>query len=196
MSGESCPWPSTRSGSALTPSYIQYTFRSSCGSIMCWGAIWYGGKSKLVWFDTSESTSKRKGVNAAIYRTQVTEKELFDCWKRVKAQWRGYGLPWVVEDNAVVHTAKATRGKAEQLGMRFLPHPPCSPCLNPIENLWSNLKRRLARLNPRPTTQEALFAAASELWDAYDQGEIDRLIMSMPHRMKATISANGGHIKY
>lgn len=147
-------------------------------------------------FDTSESTSKRGGVNAFIYMTQITETELLRCWKKVKTQWRGYGLPWVVEDNAVVHTAKATRGRAEELGMRFLAHPPCSPCLNPIENLWSKLKYRLSRLNPRPTTSQGLFEAAQREWKAIDQAYIDRLVLSMPNRMKAVISAQGGYIKY
>lgn len=163
---------------------------------MVWGAIWHGGRSKLIWFDTSESTSKRKGVNAFIYRTQITEKELLRCWQLVRRNWRGYSTPWIVEDNAKVHTAKATRGKAEELGMRFLAHPPSSPCLNPIEHVWNLLKRRLAAVNPRPTTQEGLFAAAEEIWASIPQEKIDRLINSMPDRIEACISANGGYIDY
>lgn len=147
-------------------------------------------------FDTSASTSARKGINAEIYRTQITEKELLRCWRLVRTLWRGYGLPWVIEDNAKVHTARATRGKAEELGMRFLGHPPCSPCLNPIEHVWNILKRRLAQLVPRPTTQEALFAAAQEIWASIEQRKIDRLIDSMNGRIEACISADGGYINY
>lgn len=80
--------------------------------------------------------------------------------------------------------------------MHFLTHPACSPCLNPIEHIWNLLKRRLAALRPRPTTQDALFEAAMALWDDMDQGMIDRLIMSMPARIEATIKAEGGYIPY
>lgn len=75
---------------------------------MIWGAVWYGGRSPFIRFDASESTTKRKGkwqspmsfltipgVNAEIYRTQITEGPLINSFKRVKAIWRDYGLPWV-----------------------------------------------------------------------------------------------------
>ena len=39
---------------------------------MLWGAVWHGGRSELVLFDTSQSTGKRGGVTAAIYRNQIT----------------------------------------------------------------------------------------------------------------------------
>lgn len=136
------------------------------------------------------------GITAAIYRSQITEGPLLDAWKRVKTVWRGYGCPWVVEDNAPIHKAKVARGRAEELGMRFMDHPPSSPCLNPIEHVWMLLKRRLAALCPRPTTQEALFDAAVALWDEMDQGMIDRLIMSMPDRIQAVVEAEGGYINY
>lgn len=176
---------------------------------MVWGAVWYGGRTPLTRFDTSQSTGKRKGeqwqspvcadvagVTAAIYCDQITEGPLLDAWKRVKRVWRGYGRPWVVEDNAPIHKAQRARGKAEQLGMRFLEHPPSSPCLNPIEHVWMLLKRRLASLRPRPTTQDALFEAAVAIWAEIDQEVIDRLIMSMPDRIKAVVDAEGGYIPY
>lgn len=128
--------------------------------------------------------------------TQITEKHLLDAWKRVKTVWRGYGLPWVVEDNAPIHTCKPTQARAEALGLRFLPHPPSSPCLNPIEHIWTVLKRRLASLVPRPTTKEALFAAAEQMWQEIPQEMIDRLIMSMPTRLEAVLAAQGGYIPY
>lgn len=118
----------------LDEQYIQYTFRSGIPCLMVWGAVWLGGRSPLVRFDTSASSGRRKGITAAIYRSQITEGPLLHCWRRVKSLWRGYGLPWVMEDNAPIHKAQAARGRGEELGMRYLPHPPSSPCLNPIEH--------------------------------------------------------------
>lgn len=176
---------------------------------MVWGAIWYGGGSPIIQFDISESIGKRQGkgrlhgiiltftgVTSDIYRAQITEGPLLDSWKRVKSVWPGYGLPCVVEDNAPIYKAKKTRGRAIQLGMRFLAHPPSSPCLNPIEHVWNCLKRKLAALQPRPTSQTALFEEAVKIWEEIPQELIDRLIMSMPDRIDAVVEAEGGYIPY
>lgn len=181
----------------LDEKYIQYAYRSGTPCVMCWGCVWVGGRSPLVRFDTSSSPGPRKGVTAAIYFDQITQGPLFDVWKKVMRNWRGYGRPQIVEDNAPVHVAKAARSRAiEELGMSFLPHPPSSPCLNPIENVWNILKRRLAALRPRPTSQDAIFEAAQRIWDEIPQADIDRLIMGMPRRLEAVIAAEGGYIKY
>lgn len=80
--------------------------------------------------------------------------------------------------------------------MRFLDHPPSSPCLNPIEHVRNLLKRKLAALNPRPTSQEALFEEAVRIWNEIPQELIDRLIVSMPERIEAAHKAEGGYIPY
>lgn len=180
----------------LEEKYIQYAFRSGLPCLMVWGAIWLGGRSPLVRFDTSQSTGKRKGVTAAIYRTQITEGPLLVEWKRMSARWRGYGRPWVLEDNAPIHKCKKTRQKGEALGMRFLDHPASSPCLNPIENVWTILKRKLAALRPRPTSHDALFEAAQKIWMEIPQATLDRLVMSMPDRLQKVVDAKGGYIDY
>lgn len=183
-------------GQAMNPRFIQYTFRSGVPGIMVCGAIWHGGKSKLVAFDTSESTGKRKGVTSAIYLAQITKIHLLDIWRRVRRLWLGYGTPWIVEDNAPIHRALKTRGAAEEMGMRFLPHPPCSPCLNPIEHVWNYLKRKLDEYRPAPSNSEEMFEVASKLWDDIPQSYIDRLIDSMVDRIEAVIKVDGGYIPY
>lgn len=81
--------------------------------------------------------------------------------------------------------------------MRNLAHPPCSACLNPLENLWGKLKYGLPRLNPRPTTSQGALWSGSARVDGTGSGPyIDRLVLSMSNRMKAVLSAQGGHIKY
>ena len=49
-----------------------------------------------------------------------------------------------VLDNATIHRAKLTRGRAEELGIFPVFLPPYSPDLNPIEFGWKDLKRELA----------------------------------------------------
>jgi hypothetical protein len=78
---------------------------------MVWGGIWHGERRKLVPCHTS-STGRKRGVTTAIYAEQTTRVHLKAGWQRLKAIWGGYGLPWIIEDNARAHTAK----KARQVG--------------------------------------------------------------------------------
>ena len=74
--------------------------------------------------------------------------------------------------------------------------PPKSPDLNPIENLWSQLKRKMSKRVTNDTTLDDLAVLLVEEWNGLDQNFIRRLIESMRRRCQATIDANGGHTKY
>ena len=78
---------------------------SSRETIMLWGAVWYGGRSQLVLFDTSASTGKRGGVTTAIYCDQITSGPLRKAHVQLRDVWRGYGRPRILEDNAPIHTS-------------------------------------------------------------------------------------------
>ena len=160
---------------------------------MVWGAVYIGGRSDLVLFDTTESTGKRGGVTAPIYRTQITDKSLRD---HVTAMNMVHDHVWVLEDNAPVHTALGTRSRGLELGFNFINHPSSSPDLNPIENVWAMLKYRLRTLPKRPTTKEALFIKCQEIWKSIDQKKIDNCILSMPRRLELARKARGGPIPY
>ena len=69
---------------------------------------------------------------------------------------------WVVEDGSMVHrTAPCTRVK-EVLEITPLPHPPNSPNLNPIENMWLDLKQRVSMMVPTTTNEEMDLQTGSE----------------------------------
>jgi transposase len=53
----------------------------------------------------------------------------------------------VVLDNAKIHKTLLVRELIEKAGCRLLYLPPYSPDFNPIEKLWSALKRNLRSLN-------------------------------------------------
>ena len=90
-----------------------------------------------------------------------------------------------------------------ELGIQVMAWPPYSPDLNPIENLWSIMKREIYKNHPElehaPDTQEtlmALVAAAQESWHNIDQEILSRLALTMPHRVAAVIEAEGWYTKY
>ena len=81
--------------------------------------------------------------------------------------------------------------------------PPYSPDLNPIKNLWALIKAEIYRLHPELefvddtiATLEALIVAAKEAWHAIDQSILYNLSITMPHRVKAVIDAEGWYTKY
>ena len=87
--------------------------------------------------------------------------------------------------------------------VKLFPHPPYSPDINPIENVWSLLKDRLIKRfkgnYPKGTTSievEAFKRAIKEEWALIPQQAIDNCILSILKRWQAVIDAKGYPTKY
>ena len=74
--------------------------------------------------------------------------------------------------------------------------PAQSPDLNPIEHLWSELKRRLSGYPEAPKGMTELWERVEVEWEAIDKSVCQKLISSMPGRVKAVLKAKGGYTKY
>jgi len=99
--------------------------------------------------------------------------------------------PWYfLQDNDPKHTSLKIKTHLHNKGVTCLELPPYSPDLNPIENLWKDLKRRIEKRNARNV--EELKQFVSEEWLATDPTFLVNLSHSMPDRLTAVI-ANGGH---
>lgn len=73
--------------------------------------------------------------------------------------------------------------------------PAQSPDLNPIENLWVYLKKKVAKR--QPTNMTALKAAILEEWQNIPAHyDFKKLVSSMKKRLQCVADAKGGHTKY
>uniref|UniRef100_A0A8C2FU98 Tc1-like transposase DDE domain-containing protein n=1 Tax=Cyprinus carpio TaxID=7962 RepID=A0A8C2FU98_CYPCA len=97
-------------------------------------------------------------------------------------------------DLAPAHSAKTTGKWFTDHGITVLNWPANSPDLNPIENLWDIVKRKLR--DARPNTLDELKAAIEASWASITPQQCHRLIASMPRRIEAVIFAKGFLTKY
>ncbi|KAK3567366.1 hypothetical protein QTP86_019903 [Hemibagrus guttatus] len=98
------------------------------------------------------------------------------------------------QDLAPAHTAKSTKSWLNDHGVGVLDWPANSPDLNPIENLWGIVKRKMR--NKRPKNADELKATVTETWASIPPQQCHKLITSMPRPIEAVIKAKGAPIKY
>ncbi|KAL0978515.1 hypothetical protein UPYG_G00171540 [Umbra pygmaea] len=98
-------------------------------------------------------------------------------------------------DGAPCHKAKViTKWLGEQNINILGPWPGNSPDLNPIENLWSILKRQVDE--QKPTHSDKLQALIMQEWAAITQDVAQKLIDSIPGRIAEVLKKKGQHCKY
>lgn len=95
------------------------------------------------------------------------------------------------QDNAPCHVSKTTKRWFARHNIDTMEWPPQSPDLNPIEHLWTDLKRRVYAKIPFANTTE-LQRAAEESWAEIPKGTLLNLIRSMPERVREVIDNHGG----
>jgi len=99
-----------------------------------------------------------------------------------------------LQDNAAYHASTVSTTWFHNQGIDVLPFPPHSPDLNPIENLWADLKRRIDAHNAR-TIADLKVIIISE-WAATTDDFCARLAHSMPQRLQVVIEASGHRTRY
>ena len=104
------------------------------------------------------------------------------------------GQWWLLMDNDPKHKSNKVNAWLHNNGISCIDFPPYSPDLNPIENLWNDVARRVEKR--QASTMEQLQDVVAEEWAATSTQFIRTLAHSMPARCRAVINANGNHTSY
>ena len=155
--------------------------------IHVWGAIGYHVKAKLYIFEGNmDGALYRKIIKSRLKERAVRYSP--DCPSRLRGNWK------FVQDNDPKHTARVSSQTLENiLGTRILPHPPNSPDLNPIEDIWSHLDRKLKA--SKVTSIQGLKRFLNKEWESLSWN-IRKSVESMPRRLDACLKAHGGRTQY
>ncbi|GFV17153.1 transposable element Tcb1 transposase [Trichonephila clavipes] len=80
--------------------------------------------------------------------------------------------------------------------IELLPWTARSPDLSPKENMCSMVAQRLTQITPPAATPNQFWQRVEASWSAVPQEHIQSLFKSMPRRVAAVISNNGGYSGY
>jgi hypothetical protein len=99
------------------------------------------------------------------------------------------------QDNAPCHAARIIKAWMANNNIELLSWPGNSPDLNPIENCWTLLKRKVGE--SKPSSIPDLIAKVKTAWNEnITANYCQNLISSMPRRIQAVMDARGGTTKY
>ncbi len=152
-----------KSGEAQNPCCLKSSVKFP-QSVMIWAAMSSAGVGPLCFLKST--------VNAAI------NQEILEHFMRPSAD-KLYGDADFIfqQDLAPAHTAKGTKSWFNDHGVTVLDWPANSPDLNPIENLWGIVKRKMR--DTRPNNADELKATVKETWASIPPQQCHKLITSM-----------------
>ncbi|KAJ1310446.1 hypothetical protein OPQ81_007179 [Rhizoctonia solani] len=184
ISSDGIVWGWIWGGMELYEQLIIGTQNFGGGSLMYWGCMGYDG--------TGFGCRLDGNMNQELYLA-ILEEEM---------QWSlehlGLDAGEVIyqHDNASAHKAKACVNWLNNHGIKVMDWPPYSPDLNPIENLWAEIKRRLGTYEFPPQSIHELWERVQAEWDGIKPKYCRKLVESMPRRMKQVLDRKGGPTDY
>jgi len=184
LTSDRCEWVYKKAGDGLSDRLVKGTQKFGGGSLMIWGC--------MTWDGPGYATKIDGRMDAELY-CQILEEELQES-----LAYYGKTVEDVIfqQDNDPKHTSKKAQTWFKDHGFEVLKWPAQSPDLNPIEHLWSHLKRKLAEYEEPPKGIQELWEWVEAEWEKIRVETCRGLIESMPRRVRAVYEAKGGYTKY
>jgi hypothetical protein len=173
-------WVQRPSGEAFNPKYIsnKQAHPPKTNAWACFSAI---GAGSVELFNVNLDSKLLK---------QILDKHVV---QQAISMWPS-GQWWYLHDNDPKHSkSKIISDFLHNKGIAAIDFPPYSPDLNPIENLWSIIKKKVDDRNPQSV--EEMSAMFKEEWGKNDE-EMKQLRLNLAHSMPQrcqNVIANKGH---
>jgi DDE superfamily endonuclease len=150
--------------------------------VSVWGMVCSRGVGDIHLFE--------ENLDAKLMKKILTHHLVQSC-NRVFIETEHWKFIW---DNDPKHTSRSIKEWMHNKGVQLMDFPPYSPDLNPIENLWKDIKYRVGQRHARDI--EELQTYIEEEWNATSEDFLANLVESMPRRLDAVIEKQGGFTKY
>ncbi|GFX48902.1 transposable element Tcb1 transposase [Trichonephila clavipes] len=127
--------------------------------------------------------------------TLNSQRYIFEVLEQVVLPYlQGLATAIFQQHNARLHGARIVQRFFVNHQIELIPWPARS--LSPIENIWSMVAQRLTQITPPAATPDQLWQRVEVSWSAVPQEHFQSLFESMPRRVAAVISNNGGYSGY
>jgi transposase len=172
-------WTWKRKNEPLKQKHVKQTIKHD-KSIMVWGCFSSAGLGDLHIIE---------GVMTSPVYVRILSRHMLPSSRRL------IGPSFIFQqDNDPKHRAKNTEKWLKEKKIETLSWPSQSPDLNPIENLWSELKKKVHER--KLSSMHRLREVIQECWLEISQEYCKRLVESMPRRIDEVIKNKGLWTKY
>jgi hypothetical protein len=161
-------WVWKKPGEGLSDRLVEGTKKFGGGSVMVWGCMMWEGAGYACKID---------GIMDADLYVQILEDDLQNS---LEYYGRTADDTIFQQDNDPKHMSHKAQNWLKDHGYEVLTWPAQSPDLNPIEHLWSHLKRRLADYDNPPAGILELWERVEVEWNKIGPEVCQNLIESMP----------------
>ena len=149
---------------------------------MLWGGITLKGRTTLAWMKGRQNTKK--------YLQVLRDFLLPFADENMPVSWM------FQQDNASIHTSEEAKSWFEENGVRVMDWPARSPDLNPIENVWGWLARKVYAENRQYKSISELYTAVMAQWENMPSDIVEKLFLSMHERAIKVLVRQGLHTHY
>jgi len=166
--------------SEFDPKYTRKTIKHNGGNIMVWGSFSWYGVGPLFWIKETMTQNHYVQILQNIM-LPYAEEEMPLNWK-------------FQQDNDPKHTSRMAKRWFQENNVITLDWPAQSPDLNPIENLWHDVKSKLG--TKKFKNKEDLWNGIQAAWQSTPLETCQHLVSSMPRRLQQVLKMKGYPTKY